>query len=204
MGKPKRRVSPRAANHVNRDLDRLTILCIISAVTTANAHWELNSFGRPCWDPKVAAVCVFMKIFLGRTYDSIEAYLKFNQLVANATAKAKGFPAWQISFNAYTDNPDEWMDEYHIRSIVEAVFSSIKRCLGSDIKSIKGWLKRRELANVDTSHGEGVVPLYFEKVSKATYLADVDMLVMDQERVKYIIEIQDNKTITYLNTQYLK
>ena len=38
------------------------------------------------------------------------------------------------------------MDEYHIRSMVEAVFSSIKRCFGPDIKSIKGWLKRRELA----------------------------------------------------------
>ena len=37
-------------------------------------------------------------------------------------------------------------------------------------------------------HGWG-----FEKVSKATYLADVDILVMDQERVKYIIEIQDKK-----------
>ena len=44
---------------------------------------------------------------------------------------------------------------------------------------------------VDTSHGEGAVPLYFEKVSRATYLADVDILVMYQERVKYIIEIQD-------------
>jgi len=65
---------------------------------------------------------------------------------ANATGKAKGYPAWQISFKAYTDNPDEWMDEYHIRSMVEAVFSSIKRCFGPDIKSIKGWLKRRELA----------------------------------------------------------
>ncbi|GEM_PF-3877108 len=48
---------------------------------------------------------------------------------ANATGKAKGHPAWQISFEAYTDNPDEWMNEYHIRSIIEAVFSSIKRCL---------------------------------------------------------------------------
>ena len=64
----------------------------------------------------------------------------------NATGKAKGYPAWQISFRAYTDNPDEWMDEYHIRSIVEAAFSSLKRCWGPDIKSIKGWLKRRELA----------------------------------------------------------
>ena len=65
---------------------------------------------------------------------------------ANATGKAKRYPAWQISFRAYTDNPDEWIDEYHIRSMVEAVFSSIKRCWGPDIKSIKGWLKRRELA----------------------------------------------------------
>jgi hypothetical protein len=38
------------------------------------------------------------------------------------------------------------MDEYHIRSMVEAVFSSLKRCFGPNIKSIKGWLKRRELA----------------------------------------------------------
>jgi hypothetical protein len=29
---------------------------------------------------------------------------------------------------------------------VEAAFSSIKRCWGPDITSIKGWLKRRELA----------------------------------------------------------
>ena len=33
---------------------------------------------------------------------------------ANATAKAKGYPAWQISFEAYSNNKDEWMDEYHI------------------------------------------------------------------------------------------
>ena len=30
---------------------------------------------------------------------------------ANATSKAKGCPAWQISFNAYSDNPDGWMAE---------------------------------------------------------------------------------------------
>ena len=65
---------------------------------------------------------------------------------ANATGKAKGYPAWQISFRAYTDNPGEWMDEYHIRSIIEAAFSSLKRCWGPDIKSVKGWLKWRELA----------------------------------------------------------
>ena len=38
------------------------------------------------------------------------------------------------------------MGEYHIRSVAESVFSIIKRCFDSDIKSIKGWLKRGELA----------------------------------------------------------
>lgn len=290
MGKPKKRVSPRVANQVNRDFERLILLCIIGAIRTANAPWERNSFGRPCWNPRIVAVCVFMKVSLCKTYDGIESYLKSNTFAAqclgieklpghsviargmtkmpmsyirlisrlvtfqmrrrgvdvavdssgfglktsskwfdirikrksekkdyiklhiiidvdtgiilhstitdwkgadskefkrlikdlprirkaagdkayssrancqavadkggkpflcfkaNATAKAKGHPAWQISFRAYTDNQDEWMAEYHIRSIVEAVFSSIKRCFGPDIKSIKGWLKRRELA----------------------------------------------------------
>ena len=290
MGEPKKRVSPRIANQVNRDFERLIFLCILGAVRATNAPWECNSIGRPCWDPRIVAVCVFMKIFLCKTYDGIEAYLKPNTFVAqrlgverlpghsviargmakmptsyirlisrlvtlqmrrrgvdvavdssgfslktsskwfdirikhkstkrdyiklhividvdtgiilnftitdwkgsdakefkrlirdlprirkaagdkayssrvncqavadkggepflcfkaNATAKAKGYPAWQISFEAYSNNKDEWMGEYHIRSVVESVFSSIKRCFGPDIKSIKGWLKRRELA----------------------------------------------------------
>ena len=290
MGKPERRVSPRVANQVNRDLDRLVILCIISAVSRANAPWERNSFGRPCWNPRIVAAGCIAKIALSRSYDGIEAYLKshtfvaqqlhserlpghsviargmeemptsyirlisrlvtfqmrqrgmdvavdssgfslktsskwfdirikrksnkrdylklhivmdvetgiilhfsitdwkgsdskeFQRLIrdlprfgkvagdkayssrancqavadkkgkpflcfkANATGKAKGYPAWQISFRAYTDNPDEWMAEYHIRSIIEAAFSSLKRCWGPDIKSIKGWLKRIELS----------------------------------------------------------
>ncbi|RJS68553.1 hypothetical protein CW714_09955, partial [Methanophagales archaeon] len=45
-----------------------------------NAHG--NSIGRPCWDPRIVAVCVFMKIFLCKTYDGIEAYLKSNTFVA--------------------------------------------------------------------------------------------------------------------------
>ena len=42
-------------------------------------------------------------------------------------------------------NIEEWMGKYQIRSVVESVFSSIKGCFGP-VKSIKGWLKRRELA----------------------------------------------------------
>lgn len=73
MGKPKKRFFPRVANQVNRDFERLILLSIIGAVRAANAPWECNSFGRPCWDPRIVAICVFMKVLLCKTYDSIEA-----------------------------------------------------------------------------------------------------------------------------------
>ena len=64
----------------------------------------------------------------------------------NVTGKAKGYSAWKISINAFMDNPKKWMEEYYNRSIVESVFASIKRCWGSNIRSKKGWLKKKELA----------------------------------------------------------
>ena len=290
MGKRKKRVSPQVANQVNRNLDNLMIRSIIRSVKKIESPWEPNKMGRPCWNPRVVAICCFIKVFFNRTYDGTEAYLRSNAAVcklldmnalpghsviargmnklsmryirkvsrhitlhlrrqgmdvvvdssgfslttssrwfdirirrvskkkdhmklhividadtlailhftitdwkgsdpvefkrlirdlprlgkvaadkaylsrencraiadkggtpylcfkSNSTGKAKGCLAWKISFKAYTDDPDAWMDEYHIRSVVEAVFSSIKQCWGSDIKSRKGWLKRRELA----------------------------------------------------------
>jgi len=65
---------------------------------------------------------------------------------SNATGTAKGSPAWKVSFRAYSDDPDEWLSGYHIRSVVESVFASIKKCWGPDIRSRKGWHKRRELS----------------------------------------------------------
>jgi len=70
-------------------------------------------------------------------------YLAFR---TNATGLSKGYPAWHISIRAYTDNPNEWMEEYHMRSVIESVFASIKRCWGSEIMSRKSWLRRRELS----------------------------------------------------------
>ena len=67
---------------MNRDFERLILLSIVSAVRAANAPWEYNSIGRPCWNPRIVAVCVFMKISLCKTYDGIEAYLKSNTFVA--------------------------------------------------------------------------------------------------------------------------
>lgn len=64
----------------------------------------------------------------------------------NATGRSKGSPEWKISFQEYKNNPKAWKDIYHLRSLVESVFSSIKKRWNSHIASRKGWYKRRELA----------------------------------------------------------
>ncbi|HJH25212.1 MAG TPA: hypothetical protein C5S37_12915 [Methanophagales archaeon] len=107
MGKPKKRISPRVANQVNRDFERLILLCIIGAMRTANAPWKRNSFGRPCWDPQIVAICVFMKGSICQTYDSIGAYLKSNTLAAQRlcveqlpghSVIARGMPKMSMSY----------------------------------------------------------------------------------------------------------
>jgi len=275
---------------VNRNFDELLIRTLVTVIWNIDPPWERNQTGRPAWNPRTIALCCFLKIFLNRTYDGIEAYLKVNHLVrklihaddlpghsviargmeklpmsyirkvnrrfvlrlrrrgmdvavdssgfrlrsssswfdirirrkskrrdhikvhividvetgiihhftitgwkgsdskefkrllrylpriakaagdkayssrkncdivtekggkpylcfkSNATGRAKGSTAWKVSFQSYSDDEEAWMKEYHVRSIVESVFASIKKCWGSAISSIKGWLKRRELA----------------------------------------------------------
>jgi len=70
-------------------------------------------------------------------------YLHFKD---NATNKAKGKPAWIISIRAYKNNTEEWLSVYHLRSIVESVFSSIKRRWGSFLRSHGKWMQKRELS----------------------------------------------------------
>jgi len=70
-------------------------------------------------------------------------YLHFKD---NATNKAKGKPAWIISIRAYKKNKEKWLDTYHARSIVESVFSSIKRRWGSFLRSRRKWMQKKELS----------------------------------------------------------
>ena len=64
----------------------------------------------------------------------------------NATNKAKGKPAWIISIRDYKNNTEEWLSVYHLRSIVESVFSSIKKRWGSFLRSKKRWMQKKELS----------------------------------------------------------
>jgi transposase len=70
-------------------------------------------------------------------------YLHFKD---NATSNAKGKPAWIISFRAYRNNTEEWLSVYHLRSIVESVFSSIKKRWGSFLRSRRKWMQKKELS----------------------------------------------------------
>jgi len=64
----------------------------------------------------------------------------------NATGRAKGCPAWAISYRAYRHDDEHWMNHYHKRESVEAVFSSIKQRWNESIASRHGWHQWRELA----------------------------------------------------------
>ncbi len=70
-------------------------------------------------------------------------YIKFKK---HAVSKAYSSPAWKRSHRQFLADQEGWMDAYHRRSIVEAVFSSIKRTWGSTLRSRKYWNQRRELA----------------------------------------------------------
>ena len=58
----------------------------------------------------------------------------------NATNKAKGKPAWIIHIRKYKYDKETWLETYHLRSIVESVFSSIKKRWGSFLNSMKKWM----------------------------------------------------------------
>jgi len=64
----------------------------------------------------------------------------------DVTRKAKGKPGWKATVTAYQEDEETYKAEYHIRSFIEAVFSSIKKRFGRALHAVKGWYKRRELA----------------------------------------------------------
>jgi transposase len=70
-------------------------------------------------------------------------YLCFRK---NSRSISKGYPAWIISFRAYKNDTEAWLSVYHLRSIIESVFSSIKKRWGSFLHSKKRWMQKKELA----------------------------------------------------------
>lgn len=65
-----------------------------------------------------------------------------------------GIDLWESNRNTVTgnkisrcrENKKEWLKKYHQRSIIEAVFSSLKRRLGGFVTSIKRRIQQIEIA----------------------------------------------------------
>ncbi len=70
-------------------------------------------------------------------------YLSFRE---NAVRRPRRSLAWVISFRAWKRDPEGWLVIYHLRSIIESVFSSMKRRWSSFLQSRKRWMQKRELA----------------------------------------------------------
>jgi transposase len=70
-------------------------------------------------------------------------YIKFHK---HSVSRAWSSQPWKRSHRNFLADPDAWMAVYHRRSVVEAVFSSIKRTWGSTLRSRKHLNQRRELA----------------------------------------------------------
>lgn len=63
----------------------------------------------------------------------------------NSTKKPKGAVEWKVMVRCFQKYSGAFKKAYHCRSLVESVFSSIKRTWGSTLRSIRGWAQHKEL-----------------------------------------------------------
>lgn len=64
----------------------------------------------------------------------------------NSTARARHPKPWKEMIRSFFENKEEWLSIYHIRSIIEGIFSSLKKCFGSTVKAVKKRMQKKELA----------------------------------------------------------
>ena len=62
------------------------------------------------------------------------------------TGKSKHENPFTEMIQRYKQNKEEWLEKYHQRSVIEAVFSSLKRRLGGFVTSIKRQIQQIEIA----------------------------------------------------------
>ena len=63
----------------------------------------------------------------------------------DATANAKGLPAWHKMIRLWKDSKEFFDDEYHRRSIIESVIGAEKQRLGYTLSSRRDDLQNKEL-----------------------------------------------------------
>jgi transposase len=116
--------------------------------TRTNVHeiTQLETLLEPLWD-------------LGNVYAD-SGYLSANNCWAivmkggtpficpkkTTTGKSKKENPFTEMIQRYNQNKEEWLKKYHQRSVIEAVFSALKRRLGGFVTSIKRKIQHTEIA----------------------------------------------------------
>lgn len=133
--------------HISIDVETGLILSFTITASNVNDTKEFKRLLR--YLPRIAK-CLADAGYISRkncSYVAIEKrgkpYLMFK---VNSTGKAKGSRAWKESFREYKENSESWLAVYHLRSIIESVFGSMKRRWSDCIFSKRAWLRKRELA----------------------------------------------------------
>jgi transposase len=132
--------------HIIADLDNGIILHFTITGSTRNDSPEFRRLIRPL---KHLARMLGDAAYSSRKNCNLTAskggkpYLKFK---SNATGRASGSTVWKVSFSEYSTDNDAWMAVYHLRSIIESIFGSLKRRWGPALRRKRVWMRRRELA----------------------------------------------------------
>lgn len=64
----------------------------------------------------------------------------------NTTAWARHPKPWKRMIRWFFSSTEEWLNTYHVRSVVEGLFSSVKKRFGSFLRALKEDMQRKELA----------------------------------------------------------
>ena len=116
---------------------------IISGFFTTDDHstGELSMF--PDIMAQTASLCPQMEMMPG---DALYSNRKICSIVdgygitpyflpkTNATFRAKGVESWKMMLYNFMDNPQEWLEKYHMRSLSESVNSMMKRKMPAKIR----------------------------------------------------------------------
>jgi len=97
---------------------------------------------------------------------------------SNVTFRSKGFTGWGDMLSSLWDDPQEWLEHYHIRSILETVNSMVKYRFGVPLrKRLDAW-KATETQLKNVAHNirtigyieimDGIIP-YWSRMGRYPY-----------------------------------
>ena len=126
---------------------------IIAGFSTTDDHsiGELSHF--PAIMAQTAEMCPSMEVMLGdalyssrNTCSTVDSYGVKSYFLpkSNVTFKAKGVESWERMLYDFMNNTQEWLENYHMRSISETVNSMIKSKMPSKIRKRLPQRKRTE------------------------------------------------------------